>query len=105
MDIPAQTLLLSRTKVAALATTRDYLVAMRTAFADLADRRYDLPSVGHVPAEGGAFHIKTAVRQGSTRLAVIKVNGNFQRIRSSFACRRFRASSRYWMPNAVRCSR
>lgn len=57
MDISARTFVLSRTKVAELGTTKDYLAAMRTAFADLADQRYVIPPVGHIPAAGGAFHI------------------------------------------------
>src|SRR4030095_247898 len=60
-----------------LATTRDYLAAMQTAFADLAAGRFEVPAVGHVPGVGGMFHIKAAQRAGSPALAVIKVNGNF----------------------------
>lgn len=70
-------LLLSRGAIAKLATTRDYLAAMQTAFADLAAGRFDVPAVAHVPGIGGMFHIKSAQRAGSPALAVIKVNGNF----------------------------
>jgi alanine dehydrogenase len=70
-------LLLSRDAIAKLATTRDYLAAVQTAFADLAAGRFDVPSVGHIAGVGGMFHIKAAQRAGSTALAVIKVNGNF----------------------------
>jgi ornithine cyclodeaminase/alanine dehydrogenase-like protein (mu-crystallin family) len=70
-------LLLSREAVSKLATTRDYLAAMQTAFADLAASRFEIPAVGHVPGVGGMFHIKAAQRSGSPPLAVIKVNGNF----------------------------
>lgn len=70
-------LLLSRTAISKLATTRDYLDSMQTAFADLASGRFDVPAVGHVPGVGGMFHIKAAQRAGSRALAVIKVNGNF----------------------------
>ncbi len=70
-------LLLSRTAISKLATTRDYLEAMQTAFGDLAEGRFDVPAVGHVPGIGGMFHIKAAQRAGSPALAVIKVNGNF----------------------------
>jgi ornithine cyclodeaminase/alanine dehydrogenase-like protein (mu-crystallin family) len=70
-------LLLARDAIAKLATTRDYLAAMQTAFADLAASRFDVPAVGHIPGVGGTFHIKTAQRAGSPALAVIKVNGNF----------------------------
>ena len=76
MSAPA-VLLLSRDAISKLATTRDYLAAMQTAFADLAAGRFDVPAVGHVPGVGGMFHIKAAQRAGSPALAVIKVNGNF----------------------------
>jgi alanine dehydrogenase len=70
-------LLLSRGAIARLATTRDYLDAMQAAFADLANGRFEMPQVGHVPGVGGMFHIKSAQRGGSPPLAAIKVNGNF----------------------------
>lgn len=70
-------LLLSRRAICGLATTRDYLAAMQTAFADLAHGRFEMPHVGHVPGVGGMFHIKSAQRGGSPALAAIKVNGNF----------------------------
>jgi alanine dehydrogenase len=70
-------LLLSRSVISRLATTRDYLEAMQTAFVDLAAGRYEVPHVGHVPGVDGMFHIKSARRDGSPSLAVIKVNGNF----------------------------
>ena len=70
-------LLLSRNAIAKLATTRDYLAAMQTAFGDLAEGRFDVPAVGHVAGVGGMFHIKSAQRAGSPALAAIKVNGNF----------------------------
>ena len=70
-------MLLSRTAISTLATTRDYLDSMRTAFADLAHGRFDVPAVAHVPGVGGMFHIKSAQHAGSPALAAIKVNGNF----------------------------
>jgi len=70
-------LLLSRSAIARLATTRDYLDAMQAAFADLAHGCFEVPQVGHVPGIGGMFHIKSAQRGGSPTLAAIKVNGNF----------------------------
>jgi ornithine cyclodeaminase/alanine dehydrogenase-like protein (mu-crystallin family) len=76
MNVPP-VLLLSRSAIARLATTRDYLAAMQAAFADLAAGRFDVPDVAHVPGIGGMFHIKSAQRAGSPALAAIKVNGNF----------------------------
>ncbi|HKU13032.1 MAG TPA: ornithine cyclodeaminase family protein [Steroidobacteraceae bacterium] len=74
---PPEVLLLSRSAVASLATTRDYLDAMQTAFADLARGRFEVPPVAHVAGAGGMFHIKSAQRTGSPSFAAIKVNGNF----------------------------
>src|ERR1043165_5770692 len=70
-------LLLARDAISRLATTRDYLAAMQTAFADLAAHRFDVPAVGHIPGVGGMFHVKAAQRADARALAVIKVNGNF----------------------------
>lgn len=70
-------LLLSRSAISKLATTRDYLESMRAAFADLACGRFDVPAVAHVAGVGGMFHIKSAQRAQRRPLAVIKVNGNF----------------------------
>ena len=71
------TLLLSRSVVAGLATTQDYLAAMHDAFTGLAERSYQLPDAAQVPAKGGAFHVKSASQLGPRAMAVIKVNGNF----------------------------
>jgi alanine dehydrogenase len=71
------TLLLSRSVVAGLATTQDYLAAMHDAFTGLAEKSYQLPDTAYVPAEGGGFHVKSASQLGAGAMAVIKVNGNF----------------------------
>lgn len=71
------TLLLARSVIAGLATTRDYLDAMQRAFTGLAEQRYRLPEVLHLPAQRGAFHVKSAARVEPPALAVIKINGNF----------------------------
>src|SRR5688572_29295720 len=71
------TLLLSRSVVAGLATTRDYLAAMHDAFTGLAEQSYQLPDAAYVPAERGGFHVKSASQLGAGAMAVIKVNGNF----------------------------
>ena len=71
------TLLLSRSVIAGLATTQDYLAAMHDAFTGLAEQSYQLPDAAYVPAEGGGFHVKSASRLGAGAVAVIKVNGNF----------------------------
>lgn len=76
MSAPA-TLLLSRALVAQLATPKDYLSAMRLAFADLAEGRVELSGVGHVSGIDGALHIKAARRAAAPTFAVVKVNGNF----------------------------
>ena len=76
MSAPA-TLLLSRALVSQLATPKDYLSAMRLAFADLAEGRVELSGVGHLSGIDGAFHIKAARRAAAPTFAVVKVNGNF----------------------------
>jgi alanine dehydrogenase len=68
---------LSRSLVSRLATPKDYLSAMRLAFVDMAERRVELASVGHVSGVDGAFHIKAARRLAAPAFAVVKVNGNF----------------------------
>jgi ornithine cyclodeaminase/alanine dehydrogenase-like protein (mu-crystallin family) len=72
-----ETLLLARGRIAALATSRDYLAAMQSAFEGLAAGQYQQPAVGHIPGMGGAFHIKSSAREGDAPRAAIKINGNF----------------------------
>ena len=36
-----------------------------------------MPAALHLPAETGAFHVKTAIRSEPPLLAVVKINGNF----------------------------
>jgi len=71
------TLLLSRSTIATLANPRDYLSAMRTAFADLAGDSCEVFPVGHIKARSGIFHTKAAARSGQRSLVALKVNGNF----------------------------
>jgi alanine dehydrogenase len=71
------TLLLSRALVSRLAMPNDYLSAVRSAFADMAEVRMEVASVGHISGVDGAFHIKAARRVDAPALAVVKVNGNF----------------------------
>ena len=70
-------LLLSRALISRLAAPKDYLAAIKGAFADLAEGRVEMASVGHVPGNDGAFHIKSARRAVAPSFAVVKVNGNF----------------------------
>jgi alanine dehydrogenase len=70
-------LFLARRAISRLATTRDYLSAVQTAFESLAQGGFETPHVGHVPGVGGMFHIKSALRGASPARAVIKVNANF----------------------------
>ena len=71
-------LLLPRSLVSRLATPNDYLCATRSAFADMAEGRTEISTVGHVRGLDGAFHIKAAGQPVVERpLAVVKVNGNF----------------------------
>jgi ornithine cyclodeaminase/alanine dehydrogenase-like protein (mu-crystallin family) len=78
---PAQmemnTLVLSQAYIACSARPIDYIRAVEAAFRALADGdRVSLP-VGHVPGQGGDFHIKAAMSRKGSHLAAIKINGNF----------------------------
>ena len=75
--MPPATLLLSRSVISGLMTTQDYLAAMQIAFAGLAEGRYEMPDPVHLPANAGAFHVKSASRPDRPALAVVKINGNF----------------------------
>ena len=77
MNAAPPTLILTRSRIAELARTQDYLLAMESAFRGLAAGRYTLPAVGHLQARDGAFHVKSAVRPDAPPLAVVKVNANF----------------------------
>jgi alanine dehydrogenase len=77
MAMPPPTLLLSRSVIAGLAGTRDYLEAVRVAFAGLATGRYHMPDPQHLPGASGAFHVKSSISAERPALAVLKVNGNF----------------------------
>lgn len=78
------TLLLSRAVLARLATPRDYISAIRSAFADMAEGRVEISSVGHVSGIDGTFHIKAARRVVAPAFAVVKVNGNFPENRGRY---------------------
>jgi alanine dehydrogenase len=71
------TLVLTGADVASLATPRDYLEAVESGFrAAHGGSAYTAP-VGHVPADGGGFHIKSARLDAGFRAVAVKVNGNF----------------------------
>lgn len=71
------TLVLSRAYITACAQASGYIQAVETAFLALAAGDLQSLPVGHIPARGGAFHIKTAVSTHAGRKAAIKINGNF----------------------------
>ncbi len=71
----AQTLVLSRSDIAALATPGDYVGAAAEGFRLYAEGQTRTPAPVELSAAGGAFHIKSAVTQGG--VAAVKVNGNF----------------------------
>ncbi len=75
--IETNTLILSRAYVASSAHPIDYIRAVEAAFRALAAGDMQSLPVGHVPAQGGAFHIKSAVSVAGQRRAAIKINGNF----------------------------
>lgn len=71
------TLVLSRAYVAGNAHPIDYIRVVEAAFRALAGGDMQSLPVGHIPGEGGAFHVKAAVSGKSSRRAAIKINGNF----------------------------
>jgi ornithine cyclodeaminase/alanine dehydrogenase-like protein (mu-crystallin family) len=70
-------MLLSRSMIARLASSGDYLAAMRTAFADLAQNSCEVFPVGHIKARSGTFHTKAAARSGQRSFVALKIKGNF----------------------------
>ncbi|MGH8108990.1 MAG: ornithine cyclodeaminase family protein [Arenimonas sp.] len=75
--VSPMTLILSRNDVASLATPRDYLAAMESAFLSLAEGTCQSLPVGHVPTPDGGFHIKSALNKNEPHVVAIKINGNF----------------------------
>jgi len=75
--IETNTLVLSQAYVAGSARPIDYIRAIEAAFRALAEGDMESLPVGHVPGQGGAFHIKAAVSKAGRRWAAIKINGNF----------------------------
>lgn len=71
------TFLLTREFIAARMPPGAYVVAVRAAFAQLAQGQIDIPPVGHARAFDGAFHVKSATGLTSPRRTAIKLNGNF----------------------------
>jgi ornithine cyclodeaminase/alanine dehydrogenase-like protein (mu-crystallin family) len=73
------TLILTRSDIAALMTPGDYLDAVRAAFMGLASGRAEQPAPLHISADGGGFHAKGArlVLDDGRAFAAVKVNGNF----------------------------
>ena len=73
-----ETLILPRDYICGRVSPRAYFEAVQRAFLAFAAGEVTAPPVGHVPAEGGAFHAKAASRRGGGAPAVVlKLNGNF----------------------------
>src|SRR5690349_16808733 len=73
----ADTLILSRSDIAALMRPADYLAAVETGFRALAEGRAQAPSPLAIPGQGGAFHAKGASLRLERPYAALKLNGNF----------------------------
>src|SRR5215471_7705145 len=73
----AETLILPRAAIAGRVRPIDYIDAVEGAFRALAAGQVESIAAGHVPGEGGAFHVKSAVARSGTHRAAIKINGNF----------------------------
>lgn len=74
---PPDTLVLTRAAIAGRVRPIEYIEAVEGAFRALAAGDLESIAAGHVPGDGGAFHIKSAVARAGTRRAAIKINGNF----------------------------
>lgn len=75
--IDLATLVLTREQVAACAGAADYIRAVESAFRALAAGEVQSLPVGHVPGQGGTFHIKSASSGPVGGRVVIKINGNY----------------------------
>ena len=76
MNAP-ETLILRREDIAGTMALADYIEAVELAFGQLADGGMSVPPVVHVPAAGGAFHVKSAGFASGPPYLAVKVNGNF----------------------------
>jgi alanine dehydrogenase len=74
---PDDTLLLTRSDLAALMTFDDYVAAVETAFRLYAQGQEPAPGVLHLGARDGAFHVKAASLDLQQPYVAVKVNGNF----------------------------
>ncbi len=72
------TLLLSRHEIAELLTIEECMGAVEAAFRVYAEGRAPEPSVSHVDASDGIFHIKAGGLGASGRYVAVKVNGNLR---------------------------
>ena len=71
------TLLLRRSDVAALLDLRDCIAAVEEAFRQRGLGQMPPSALLGVPARGGGFHVKAALRPGGRSWFAAKVNGNF----------------------------
>lgn len=71
------TLILSATDIRQTLTLGDYIDAVANSFAMFALGQMSVPEVVHIPASGGAFHVKSAGFLERAPYVAVKVNGNF----------------------------
>ncbi|MDB5692975.1 MAG: ornithine cyclodeaminase family protein [Alphaproteobacteria bacterium] len=72
-----ETLILTRSDVAALMPPPDYLDAVEAEFRALAEGRACAPPPMTIPGAGGTFHAKGAAIAGEGHFVAFKLNGNF----------------------------
>lgn len=72
-----QTLVLDRARIAATVSMADYVLAVEEAFRRHGSGGMRVPAVVHIPAQAGAFHVKSAGYDGAPGYVAVKVNGNF----------------------------
>jgi ornithine cyclodeaminase/alanine dehydrogenase len=72
-----RTLVLGQADIARTMVLADYIDAVEGAFARFEAGQMAVPGVVHIPAQNGAFHIKSAGFVGDPSYVAVKVNGNF----------------------------
>ena len=72
-----ETLVIRKAQVEETLSMADYVTAVEDGFRRLGVGRVQVPSVVHIPAPNGAFHVKSAKFDSAPSYVAVKVNGNF----------------------------
>lgn len=83
MTTAQPTLLLGKAEIEQTMRLSDYIDAVEHAFALMGTGGIRVPGVVHIPADDGAFHIKSAGFAANPSYIAVKVNGNFPNNRAT----------------------